>query len=335
MTSKTFNALVVDAGEGNSYVRQIKKRTVDDLPDGDVLIRVHYSSLNYKDALSATGNKGVTRNYPHTPGIDAAGLVAESKADAFAKGDQVLVTGYDLGMNTAGGFGQYVRVPAGWVVPLPDGLSLKESMIYGTAGFTAGMSILFLTERINPEDGPVLVTGATGGVGSVSVAILAKLGYTVAAVTGKTSGEAFLKGLGAADIIGRSRAADTSGRPLLKAQWAGVVDTVGGEILTTAIKSTQPWGTVTCCGNVASPDLSLTVFPFILRGIRLIGIDSQNCPMGIRLKVWENLTGPWKIDGFKELSKEISLDGLSDNIDLILKGQQKGRVVVDLGASGG
>ena len=331
MTSETFNALVVEAGEDKTYVRQIKKRRVDDLPEGDVLIRVNYSSLNYKDALSASGNKGVTRSYPHTPGIDAAGTVVDSRVGAFKKGDKVLVTGYDLGMNTSGGFGQYVRVPAGWVVPLPRGLTLKESMIFGTAGFTAGMGIFFLTERVKPEDGQVLVTGATGGVGSVSVAVLAKLGYTVAAVTGKTAEAAFLNGIGASQIVARADAADTSGRPLLKTQWAGVVDTVGGEILATAIKSTNPWGTVTCCGNVASPDLPLTVFPFILRGIRLIGIDSQNCPMDVRLKVWKHLAGGWKVDGLHDLCKEIGLNGLNENIDLILKGLQKGRVVVNLG----
>ncbi|MEE4111236.1 MAG: zinc-binding dehydrogenase, partial [Desulfobacteraceae bacterium] len=217
------------------------------------------------------------------------------------------------------------------VVPLPKGLTLKESMIFGTAGFTAGMGILFLTERVKPEDGPVLVTGATGGVGSVSVAVLAKLGYAVAAVTGKTTEAAFLNGLGASQIVDRADAADTSGRPLLKAQWAGVLDTVGGEILATAIKSTHPWGTVTCCGNVASPDLPLTVFPFILRGIRLIGIDSQNCPMDVRRNVWEHLAGDWKVDGLQDLCKEIGLTGLNENIDLILKGLQKGRVVVNLG----
>jgi putative YhdH/YhfP family quinone oxidoreductase len=331
MTVDAFSALVVEAGEGKTYLRQIKQRTVDDLPDGDVLIRVNYSSLNYKDALSASGNRGVTRSYPHTPGIDAAGTVTHSRVDAFKTGDPVLVTSYDLGMNTSGGFGQYVRVPADWIVPLPAGLSLKETMIYGTAGFTAGMSVLFLTERVNPDDGPVLVTGATGGVGSVSVAILARLGYTVAAVTGKAPEAEFLKGIGASQIVDRADAADTSGRPLLKSQWAGVVDTVGGEILATAIKSTHPWGTVTCCGNVASPDLPLTVFPFILRGVRLVGIDSQNCPMNIRRQVWEKLAGDWKIDCLDGLCKEITLDGLSDNIDLILKGRQKGRVVVNLG----
>ena len=187
MTADTFQALVISAGEDKTYLRRIQQRTIDDLPDGDVLIRVQYSSLNYKDALSAIGNKGVTRNYPHTPGIDAAGTVADSRVGAFKPGDPVLVTSYDLGMNTAGGFGQYIRVPADWVVPLPAGLTVKESMIYGTAGFTAGMGISFLTETVSPQDGPVLVTGATGGVGSIAVAVLAKLGYSVAAVTGKAA----------------------------------------------------------------------------------------------------------------------------------------------------
>jgi putative YhdH/YhfP family quinone oxidoreductase len=192
------------------------------------------------------------------------------------------------------------------------------------------MGISFLTERVKPEDGPVLVTGATGGVGSIAVAVLAKLGYSVAAVTGKTAEAEFLKGIGASEIVDRADAADASGRPLLKSQWAGVLDAVGGEILVTAIKATHPWGTVTCCGNVASPDLPLTVFPFILRGVSLMGIDSQNCPMDFRLRVWEKLAGPWKIDGLESLANEISLAELSDNIDRILKGMQKGRVVVNL-----
>lgn len=331
MTADVFNALVVRAGEDNTYLRRIERCRIADLPDGDVLIRVHYSSLNYKDALSAIGNRGITRSFPHTPGIDAAGTVAQSRVRGFKEGDPVLVTGYDLGMNTSGGFGQYVQVPAEWVVPLPDGLTLKESMVYGTAGFTAGMGISFLTERVTPDAGPVLVTGATGGVGSVAVAVLAKLGYTVAAVTGKTAESDFLKGIGALQIVDRTDATDTSGRPLLKGQWAGAIDTVGGEILATTIKSSLPWGTVACCGNVASPELPLTVFPFILRGVRLIGIDSQNCPMDLRLQVWRNLAGPWKVAAIENLSREISMGDLSDDIDRILKGQQKGRVVVRLG----
>ncbi len=330
MTKEKFSALVVREDGEKNYICRVEERTVDDLPQGDVLINVAYSSLNYKDALSATGNKGVTRKYPHTPGIDAAGTVAHSQVEQFAVGDRVLVTGYDLGMNTAGGFGQFVRVPASWVVPIPHGLSAKESMIYGTAGFTAAMSVLFLTEGVRPEDGTVLVTGATGGVGSVSVSLLAKLGYRVTAVTGKMDEVSFLKRIGASDVLERADATETSGRPLLKSRWAGVIDTVGGEILATAIKSTHPLGIVTCCGNVASPDLPLTVFPFILRGVRLVGVDSQNCPMDIRRKVWKNLADAWRIDSLSTLCRTIPLNELSENIDRIRKGKLRGRVVVDL-----
>jgi acrylyl-CoA reductase (NADPH) len=330
MKKQSFKALVVaEAGE-KKITRSIQERTLEDLPAGDVLIRVHYSSLNYKDALSATGNRGVTRKYPHTPGIDAAGIVVEASETAFQAGDRVLVTSYDLGMNTSGGYGQYIRVPADWVVSLPTGLSLKESMIFGTAGFTAGMLVSALITRIKPEDGEVLVTGATGGVGSIAVAILASLGYPVVAVSGKPEAHDFLTGLGALRVIGREEAIDGSGRPLLKGCWAGVVDTVGGDILATAIKTTHPFGIITCCGNVASPDLPLTVFPFILRGVCLQGIDSQNCPMDQRLRVWEKLAGEWKIKQLGGLCREITLEQLDENITLILHGKQRGRVVVNM-----
>jgi acrylyl-CoA reductase (NADPH) len=330
MKKQSFKALVVaEAGE-KKFTRNIQERTLEDLPAGGVLIQVHYSSLNYKDALSATGNRGVTRKYPHTPGIDAAGIVVEASETALQAGDQVLVTSYDLGMNTSGGYGQYIRVPADWVVSLPTGLSLKESMIFGTAGFTAGMSVSALITRIKPEDGEVLVTGATGGVGSIAVAILASLGYPVVAVSGKPEAHDFLTGLGALRVIGREEAIDGSGRPLLKGCWAGVVDTVGGDILATAIKTTHPFGIITCCGNVASPDLPLTVFPFILRGVCLQGIDSQNCPMDQRLRVWEKLAGEWKIKQLGGLCREITLDQLDENITLILHGKQLGRVVVNM-----
>ncbi|MFW5854921.1 MAG: YhdH/YhfP family quinone oxidoreductase, partial [Thermodesulfobacteriota bacterium] len=289
-------------------------------------------SLNYKDALSATGNRGVTRTFPHTPGIDAAGVVEESTDDRFKPGAEVIVTSYDLGMNTSGGFGQYIRVPAGWVVPLPKNLTLKEAMIYGTAGFTAGISVYKLTHTVKPEDGDILVTGATGGVGSLAVSILSGLGYSVTAVTGKTEEESFLKGIGARAILSREEALDTSGRPMLKSLWAGVVDTVGGDYLVTAIKSTHLHGTVTCCGNVASPDLPLNVFPFILRGVSLLGVDSQNCPMDTRVQIWKHLAGDWKLDRLDQIAKEISLGRLDENIDLILEGKQKGRVVVNLDA---
>lgn len=324
--------MVVEETSDGKFSINIKKKAVKDLPDGDVLIRVKYSSLNYKDALSASGNRGVTKKYPHTPGIDASGVVEYSNNSGLSEGDKVLITGYDLGMNTCGGFEQYIRVPAEWVVPLPEGLSLGEAMIYGTAGFTAAMSVHAIVEGVKPKDGEILVTGASGGVGCLSVALLAGQGYKVVAVTGKPEGKRFLKKLGAAKIISREEVLDTSGRPMLKAMWAGVIDTVGGETLATAIKSTKPFGTVTCCGNVSSPDLPLTVFPFILRGVRLVGIDSQNCPMEFRRKLWSLLGNSWKVPTLLDLCEEIGLDGLEHHIGLILQGKQKGRVVVNLEA---
>jgi acrylyl-CoA reductase (NADPH) len=330
MNNQTFTALIVEETPDNQFVRNIKGKTISDLPDGDVLVRVSYSSLNYKDALSATGNRGVTRKYPHTPGIDAAGTVVDSRSKAFQTGDSVIVTSYDLGMNTSGGFGQYIRVPAEWVVQLPQDLTLKESMIYGTAGFTAGMSIFSLTHSVKPGDGEVLVTGATGGVGSISTAILNKLGYEVVAVSGKADAAGFLRDLGVKRIVTREEVSDKSQRPLLKGSWAGVVDTVGGNILATAIRSTHPGAAVTTCGMVASPDLPLTVFPFILRGVKLLGINSQSCPMQHRQEVWNLLSTDWKITQLESIGHEISLQELNPMIDTILKGGIKGRTVIKL-----
>lgn len=331
MSVSKFKALVVEETGENKFERSVRERSTDELPGGDVLIRVHYSSLNYKDALSATGNKGVTRKYPHTPGIDASGVVEESGSGDFKKGEEVVVTGYDLGANTPGGYGEYIRVPADWVVKLPQGLSARDSMVYGTAGFTAALSVYKLEEYgVTPGSGEVLVTGATGGVGSVACGVLAKAGYDVVASTGKTDQKDFLTGLGVKEVIGREDATDTSGRPLLKARWAGAVDTVGGEILATAIKSAKPHGVVTCCGNVASAEFPINVYPFILRGVSLVGIDSAYCPMDIRKKVWAKLAREWKLENLDAISTEITLDGLDKHIELILHGKERGRVVVDL-----
>ncbi len=330
MSQNKFRAMVVEEIGEKRFARKIIEKTIDQLPDGEVLIKVSWSSLNYKDALSASGNRGVTKKYPHTPGIDASGVVEESRDAAFHPGDKVIVTSYDLGMNTSGGFGQYIRVPAAWVVPLPAGLDLRESMIFGTAGFTAGMSVTALSHSIPVDRGNILVTGATGGVGSLSVAILARLGYSVTGVSGKAEAESFLTGLGARKILARDEVAVDLERPLLKGMWAGVIDTVGGEILASAIKSTDLQGVVTCCGNVASPNLPLTVFPFILRGVSLIGIDSQNCPMEHRQKVWEHLASDWKPEQLNDLCREVSLDQLEREIELILRGGQTGRVIVKM-----
>jgi putative YhdH/YhfP family quinone oxidoreductase len=302
-----------------------------DLPDGEVLIRVHYSSLNYKDALSASGNRGVTRRYPHVPGIDAAGIVEHSTSEEFKGGDQVIVSGHDFGMNTSGGFGQYIKVPSSWVLHCPPDLTLRQSMIYGTAGFTAAQSVLRLVEfPVSPAQGKILVSGASGGVGSMAIALLAGLGYTVTAVSGKPEAVDYLKSLGAGDIITRDQATDLSGKLLLKEKWAAVVDTVGGDILATAIKSTAYGGVVTCCGNVASPDLTLSVYPFILRSVTLMGIDSAKCSMPIRLRIWEKLARDWKLPNIDTLANECSLANLAAQIEHMLDGRQIGRFIVKM-----
>ena len=329
MEKKTFKAFVVEEKEGK-FSGKVQTKTIEDLPPGDLLIKVAYSSLNYKDALSASGNKGVTRKYPHTPGIDAAGIVAESKNAAFKVNDKVIVTSYDLGMNTDGGFGEYIRVPSEWAIKLPEDLSMKEAMIYGTAGLTAGMSVLRLTELVKPEDGAIVVSGATGGVGSLSVAILSKLGYTVTAITGKESEKEFLLNLGAKEIILRNEFEQQDKRPLLMSKFAGAIDTVGGAILENIIKSTKAMGVVTCCGNAASPQLNLTVFPFILRGVSLIGIDSQNYPMTLREKVWNKLAKEWKPAQLMNTYDEITLEELPEKTDLMLQGKLKGRTIVKI-----
>ena len=327
---QTFKAMVVSETAEKTFSREIRERALGDLPAGELIIDVKYSSLNYKDALSATGNKGVTRKYPHTPGIDAAGVVADSTTKLFSVGDQVTVTGFDLGMNTSGGFARYISVPALWATKLPQGLSLKDSMSHGTAGLTAALCIIrLMASGLTKESGEVLVTGASGGVGSVAVAILAKLGFNVVAATGKASEHDFLNGLGAKAIISREEANDTSGRPLQKPRWAGVVDTVGGNILATALKTTKYGGLVAACGNAMSAELNVNVFPFILRGVSLLGVDSVEIPMRARQMAWNKLAGEWSID-VGNLVTEVSLEELNPKIDEILKGGIRGRVLINL-----
>lgn len=333
MAEERFRALVVRERDHGEFTRAMETRSIeDDLPGGDVLIKVHYSSLNYKDALSATGNKGVTRRYPHTPGIDAAGVVARSTSLQFARGDEVIVIGYDLGMNTPGGYGEYIRVPADWVVKRPAGLTLRESMIYGTAGFTAAMAVhKMMAAGLEPEQGEVLVTGATGGVGSMAVAILAKEGFEVVAATGKPDAADFLYDLGASTIAGREDVTDLS-RPLLKARWAGVVDTVGGDMLASALAACRYGGLVACTGLVASPKLHTTVYPLILRGVSIFGIDSSQWDIDLRRTLWTKLATAWKLPRLDELAREVPLDDLEPEFDRILHGLQRGRVLVRVAA---
>ncbi len=331
MENITFKALQISESIDKQYVREVVNRQITDLPVGEVLVRVQYSALNYKDALSSVGNKGVTRNYPHTPGIDAAGIVELSESPDFKIGDEVIVTSYDLGMNTSGGLAEYIRVAARWVVPLPKGLSLREAMINGTAGFTAGMCVnALINNGLSPEKGKVLVTGSTGGVGILSVAILKKLDFEVTAVTGKPEALDFLTKAGANEIISREAMDDKSGKPLLKSAYAAVVDTVGGNILATALKSLYYGGAAAICGLVSSADLPTSVLPFILRGNSLFGIDSAECPMDLRLKIWQKLATDYKPTDLELLATEISLEQVPEKLDLMLKGEAVGKYLVKI-----
>lgn len=330
MPNTEFQALVVEQPQPKEFVRSIQTRTLADLPEGEVLVQVSYSSLNFKDALSATGNPGVSRNFPHTPGIDAVGTVVESSNDSFNTGDAVIVTSYDLGMNTTGGLGQYIRVPSQWVLPLPNNMTAFEAMSFGTAGLTAALMVNALLENgLEPAQGPVLVTGATGGVGSIAVAILAKLGFSVTAATGKLTETAFLTELGAAEVIDRESLLSDN-RPLQKERWAGVVDVVAGATLANTIQSTQYNGVVTCSGLVGAVDLKTSIFPFILRGVRLIGIDSVQCSMEVRTRAWQKLANDFKPACLPALTTEIKLTQVEEYLLDMLAGKSHGRVVVNM-----
>lgn len=373
-TETPFSALVAHLREDGTTRLAVEKKTVSSLYMPDpyrslpaVTIRVHYSSLNYKDALSASGNRGVTRSYPHTPGIDAAGIVTASEDTRFEEGQKVIVTGYDLGSNTSGGFGGMIRVPGDWVVPLPAELTLRDAMILGTAGFTAAYGVRKLLDNglmpIYPghdkphsgmEEGskpgnsqldnsqpgnhdkaenpplPVLVTGATGGVGSVAVGILHRLGFRVIAVTGKPEAREYLRSIGADEVHDRSFVMDVdASRLLLSGRWAGGIDTVGGKLLEAMILQTAQAGVIACCGNVTGHELHTNIYPFILRGVGLMGIDSALCDMQIRQNLWKRLATDWRpahLD--KILAREVGLHELKEEIDTILKGGQTGRVLV-------
>lgn len=299
--------------------------------EGEVTIAVHYSSLNYKDALACTGHKGVVKSLPHIPGIDAAGVVVDGADSKWNTGDEVLVTGYDLGQGRWGGWSQCISVPSDWIVPKPQKLTLRETMIFGTAGFTAAQSLLALRRNdVLPECGEVVVTGATGGVGSLSVRILAKLGYEVVAVTGKPEHQEGLLAAGASRVISRQEIIDDSTRPLLSSRWAGAIDTVGGSVLTSLLRSTKYGGCVTACGLVAGANLDMTVYPFLLRGVSLCGIASADCPYEKRLQVWELLSNTWKPEPIDEMLSVVTLDELPSKVEDILGGRIAGRTIVDL-----
>ena len=325
-----FKALV--SSESNKkYESKVQSRTIQDLPEGDVLIKVYFSSLNYKDALSALGHKGVSRNYPHTPGIDAAGIIETSESKNFKVGEEVIVTGYDLGMNTSGGFSEYIRVPSEWVVKKPEGISLSESMALGTAGLTAGLCVRkLINHKLTPDSGKLFVTGATGGVGIVAMMLLSKLGFEVVAITGKLESQDMLKKYGASEVITREDLDQPLISPLQKSIYAGGIDAVGGNVLSNLICATSQRAAIACCGMVNGADLNTSVFPFILRGISLYGVDSAETELGIKEEVWNNFSSEWKLEDLENQIKEITLSDLPAEIDTILKGQQIGRIRVKI-----
>ena len=324
-----YSAYYVEETDG-AFSASISELELEKPSDGFVQIQVSFSSLNYKDALSASGNKGVTRNYPFVPGIDAAGTISDANSSNFVEGDEVLVTGYDMGMNTPGGFGEFINVPANWVVKKPSALTSEEAMSIGTAGLTAAASVLKIQESSKESDLPVLLSGATGGVGSIGVMLMSKLDKEVTALTGKSSSVDFLKSIGAKNVILRDDFLEGPGKPMERALFSSAIDTVGGNVLSKMLTQISPHGVVACCGNVAGVEVNTTVFPFILRGITLAGIDSAESSLEFKTSVWKKFANDWKLD-LSPIIKVVSKENLQHEIDLILQGGQQGRVVLKHG----
>ncbi len=324
-----MKAYVVNKLEDKKFESGIQDIEIPSIEENEVLIKVTYSSLNFKDALSSVGNPGVTRVFPHVTGIDVAGVIEESNSSKFNKGDKVLVTGYDMGMNTNGGHAEFVKVPDSWVVNMPKNITDKEIMTYGTAGLTAALSV---NELLNNgiTSGEVLVTGATGGVGSIAVSILSKLGFNVTAISGKEDKIPFLKELGAKEVILRKDFDVENKRPMGSEKYNGVIDTVGGNILAEALKVIKYDGVATCCGLTSSFELNTNVFPFILRGVRLIGIDSVEAKLEKKIHAWEKIAGDFKIDNLDNLTNEITLDEVKEAYEALLAGKAVGRYLVKL-----
>ena len=325
-----FKAYVVREGKNGAFSGQIETKKFDDLPTNEITIKVKYSSLNYKDALSSIGNKGVTKKYPHTPGIDAAGIVVSSKSEKFSINDKVIVTGYDLGMNTSGGFSEYVRVPAEWIVRLPEAISLKYAMAIGTAGLTAVLCIDLLNKNCGIKNNQAIVTGSTGGVGSVTIQLLSKLGAQITAVTGKRDSNEFLSEIGANTILSRDELVEKFRHPLSKGIYDIGVDVVGGEVLSGLLTCLKRNGAIACCGNVGGPDFSTSVFPFILRGNRLLGVDSAERSLDHKESLWEKISDEWMLNDIEKYCKIIGLNDLGFELRKIYDGKQTGRVIVSI-----
>ncbi len=323
-----YKALHVEELDGK-FTKEIKELSLKTLDINDVLIRVKYSALNFKDALSATGNKGITKEFPHTPGIDGAGIVQRSSSDKFKKGDEVIVTSFDLGMNTNGAFSEYISVPESWVIPLPKTLTLKEAVAIGTAGLTSAIGTFKLMSNGQKKGDNILVTGSTGAVGSFSVKLLSHLGFKVSALSSKIDKKEFLTSIGANEVVLKNEFEMHAKRPLLKAKYDGAIDVVGGELLENILKQIRPEGSVSICGLVGSAQLNTTVFPFILRGINLLGINSAELDNEFRKTLWNMLANEWKID-LNNIIHEHSLEELPKLIDEMLAGKSTGRAIIKI-----
>ncbi len=326
-----FKAIVARENSNNNFTYGFEEVGFDFLKKNEVLIKVHYTALNYKDSLVAKGHKGIARNYPTIPGVDAAGEIVESANPIFKTGSKVIVTGHDLGMNTPGGFAEYISVPSDWVVPCPVDMTLKEGMIFGTSGMTAGICVNELIKAdIEPNKGKIVVTGSTGGVGSMAIGILDKLGYEVVAVSGKKDKVEWLKFIGASEVIPREELLTESNKPLLSARWIGAIDNVGGKILENLLKTTGHHGAVCSVGLVSSDSFSSTVYPFILRGLKLIGIDSAERGLEQKLGIWLKLANNWKPKNLDKIYREVQFNNIIDEIEKINKGQQVGKVIIKI-----
>lgn len=325
----SFRALLIDKVEGGQVSHQVSTLGVDDLPEEEVLVKVDFSSLNYKDVLAICGHPGIIRRYPHVPGIDAVGTVAMSTNPAVPEKSKVLVTGFELGTSWWGGLSQYIRVPGEWVVPLPEHMSPEQGMSLGTAGLTAALCIdALIRNGIAPESGEILVSGATGGVGSISAAILSKLGYQVTALTRKSDQDSYLEMIGVSRVVSHEQLANESGRSLGKEEWAGAIDTLGGNALANILKRIRYGGSVASCGMASGTELTTTVFPFILRGVNLLGIDSVQCPLTKRRALWDKLASEWSVSCLGDITQFVELEGVVPAIKSFLAGERVGRTVV-------
>ncbi len=329
----SFKAFLIEQAEDKTVRAGMQSLSTDDLDVGEVLIRVHYSSINYKDALAATGKGKIIRRFPCVGGIDLSGEVVESADPRFSVGDPVIATSFDIGVAHHGGFAEYARIPAKWVVALPEGLSLFEAMALGTAGFTAALGVQRMEDNgLRPENGPVVVSGATGGVGSLAIDMLAAAGYSVTALTGKASEEDYLRALGASDILLREAIDFDKVRALEGARWAGAVDNTGGKILHWMLATMQQAGTVASIGNAAGFDLDTSVFPFILRGVSLLGVDSGYIGFPVRQQIWERLATNLRPRHLEAVTQTIGFDALPAAFDDFIAGRIRGRTVVRIGA---